>query len=64
MSPASTPSASASSPRQLPGTLRILDQLHGTDCPECHGRLEHGAYKGNRAVVCQDCGTPRVQVFA
>ncbi|SDQ29615.1 HVO_A0556 family zinc finger protein [Natronobacterium texcoconense] len=47
------------------GKRRLLSALEGQTCPSCDddGTLERGRYKGNRAVVCDACDTPRVQVW-
>ena len=43
---------------------RLLTILEGRPCPVCaDGELERGVYKDNRAVVCDSCETPRVQVW-
>ena len=42
----------------------IIDQLTGQSCTFCDGgRLNSEKYKGNQAVVCEDCGTPIVQLW-
>lgn len=42
----------------------VLTELEGEPCLECdHGELERGEYKDNTAVVCNDCGTPRAQLW-
>ncbi|NGM69839.1 hypothetical protein G6M89_12610 [Natronolimnobius sp. AArcel1] len=45
---------------------RVLAILDGRPCPsdDCDGDLERGTYKDNKAVVCEDCGTPQAQVWA
>ncbi|MFC6717157.1 HVO_A0556 family zinc finger protein [Natrialbaceae archaeon GCM10025810] len=44
---------------------QLLAILEGRDCPVCsEGELERNEYKGNRAVRCDACGTPRVQVWS
>jgi len=46
------------------GADGILRQLRGTTCPSCEdGTLVLGTYKGNRAVLCEDCETPRAQLW-
>ncbi|WP_254861974.1 HVO_A0556 family zinc finger protein [Halovivax gelatinilyticus] len=46
------------------GERGILRRLRGEDCPVCErGELELGTYKGNRAVVCDSCDTPRAQLW-
>lgn len=43
---------------------KLFSLLAGRSCPECDGgELERGAYKGNRAVLCDTCEVPRVQVW-
>ncbi|AFZ72257.1 HVO_A0556 family zinc finger protein [Natronobacterium gregoryi] len=44
---------------------RLLSALEGRSCPTCDdgGTLERATYKGNAAVICDACGTPRVQVW-
>jgi len=42
----------------------ILWRLRGHSCPSCEdGTLVLKPYKGNRAVVCDGCDTPRAQVW-
>ena len=43
----------------------IVEQLRGTDCQydECGGTLRREAFKGDEAVVCEDCGTPAVRLW-
>lgn len=42
----------------------MLSALEGRDCAFCaDGTLVREAYKGNRAVVCDSCGTPRAQFW-
>ncbi|WP_186336501.1 HVO_A0556 family zinc finger protein [Natrarchaeobaculum aegyptiacum] len=43
---------------------RVLERLEGRSCPHCDGTLERATYKGNRAIVCSGCGTPRAQVWS
>ncbi len=46
------------------GERGVLQQLRGDDCPGCEqGELVLGTYKGNRAVICDHCDTPRAQVW-
>ena len=33
------------------------------NCPDCGGALKLTEYKGRDAAVCEDCGTPRSQLF-
>ncbi|WP_254528931.1 HVO_A0556 family zinc finger protein [Natrinema gelatinilyticum] len=50
---------------QARGRGRLLAILEGRPCPSCaEGTLERGRYKGNLAVVCNTCGTPRAQVWS
>ncbi|WP_165874786.1 HVO_A0556 family zinc finger protein [Natrarchaeobius oligotrophus] len=43
---------------------QLLAILEGRSCPSCDdGELERGTYKDNEAVICDDCGTPRAQVW-
>jgi len=42
----------------------IINRLTGQTCTFCDdGRLDSEKYKGNQAVVCEDCGTPVVQLW-
>ncbi|SFB71247.1 hypothetical protein SAMN05444422_101399 [Halobiforma haloterrestris] len=45
---------------------KLMATLEGRSCPHCEGdgTLERGEYKGNAAVVCDGCETPRVQVWS
>ena len=44
--------------------LQLLAALEGRSCPYCgDGELERTVYKDNRAVVCDRCETPHVQVW-
>ncbi len=46
------------------GARAVLRELAGADCPTCEaGTLVRERYKGNRAVVCDECETPRAQVW-
>ena len=48
---------------QSPGR-QVLARLEGRACAFCStGELVRSTYKGNDAVVCEDCGTPRVQFW-
>ncbi|WP_265110222.1 HVO_A0556 family zinc finger protein [Halosolutus halophilus] len=43
---------------------KLLSMLAGRSCPHCSdGELERGIYKDNRAVICDTCETPRVQLW-
>ena len=47
-----------------PSGRQVLRRLAGRECPLCSaGELVESTYKGNRAVVCDDCGTPQVQFW-
>lgn len=42
----------------------ILHRLRGETCPACEaGTLVLGTYKDNRAAICDDCETPRAQLW-
>lgn len=42
----------------------LLGQLAGADCQFCDdGTLHRDTYKENRALVCDCCETPGVQVW-
>lgn len=45
---------------------KLMAILEGRSCPHCEGdgTLERGEYKGNTAVICDGCETPRVQVWS
>ncbi|MFA9414942.1 HVO_A0556 family zinc finger protein [Natrinema sp. HArc-T2] len=50
---------------QSGGTQQLLAILTGRSCPDCpDGTLERDTYKDKRAVVCNRCGTPQVQVWS
>lgn len=50
---------------QSNGQQQLLAMLEGRSCPNCpDGELERDTYKDNRAIVCDSCGTPRVQVWS
>ncbi|MFC4543865.1 HVO_A0556 family zinc finger protein [Halosolutus amylolyticus] len=43
---------------------QLLSMLASRSCPHCpDGELEQGVYKDNRAIVCDTCETPRVQLW-
>lgn len=43
---------------------QLLVTLRGHECDYCgEGELVVDRYKGNRAVVCDECGTPGAQVW-
>ena len=43
---------------------RVFEQLTGDTCDYCDdGELERGTYKGTRAVLCDECGTPAVRFW-
>jgi hypothetical protein len=42
----------------------LLGSLVGDDCDWCGaGTLERGEFKGDEAVVCDDCGTPVARIW-
>jgi len=42
----------------------LLATLVGDDCRWCaDGTLERGEFKGDDAVVCDECGTPAARVW-
>lgn len=41
----------------------LLGKLDEDDCEFCEGDLVASTYKGNDAVVCDDCGTPTIQLW-
>jgi len=41
----------------------VIEALEGEPCQHCPGTLERDTYKGNDAVVCPECGTPRAQLW-
>ncbi|WP_338041766.1 HVO_A0556 family zinc finger protein [Natrinema versiforme] len=42
----------------------LLEALEGNACSYCKGgRLVQDSYKGNEAVICDECGTPGAQVW-
>lgn len=46
--------------------MTILHDLEGEDCPsdeQCSGTLKRGTYKGDEAVICEDCETPVVRLW-
>ncbi|WP_222919932.1 HVO_A0556 family zinc finger protein [Natrinema sp. SYSU A 869] len=47
------------------GHQQLLTMLEGRSCHHCpDGELEQGRYKDKRALLCDSCGTPRVQVWS
>lgn len=44
-------------------TTHLLESFDDDDCTYCDGDLVLGAYKDNDAIVCDDCGTPAVQLW-
>ncbi|WP_167599459.1 HVO_A0556 family zinc finger protein [Halorussus marinus] len=45
-------------------TDSVLATLAGDDCDWCSsGTLVRGRFKGDDAVVCEDCETPAVRVW-
>jgi len=50
---------------QSTGQQQLLAIFEGRSCDHCpDGELERGTYKDNRAIVCDSCGTPCVQVWS
>ena len=51
--------------RDRPTGRDLLARLDGADCPvpDCAGVLERRAFKGDDAVVCDDCDTPTLRVW-
>lgn len=49
----------------LQRTETLVRRLRGTDCQydDCPGTLRHATFKGDEAVVCEDCGTPAVRLW-
>ena len=42
----------------------VLERLEGRVCADCgEGELVRGRYRGNLAVVCDHCETPRAQFW-
>ena len=43
----------------------LVEQLCDTTCQydECAGTLRRETFKGDKAVVCEDCGTPAVRMW-
>ena len=59
-----TESLRKSSTQRESASRAVLSQLAGTRCPLCDGgTLVRERYKENRAVVCDQCDVPRVQVW-
>ncbi|WP_323171060.1 HVO_A0556 family zinc finger protein [Natrialba sp. PRR66] len=57
--------AKSQSSQQNAAHGQLLSLLEGRPCPACtDGELERDRYKGNRAVVCDSCGTPQAQVWS
>jgi len=53
------------SQRSRPGNNSCSRYSRGRSCDHCpDGELERGTYKDNRAIVCDSCGTPCVQVWS
>ncbi|ELZ98175.1 hypothetical protein C440_02968 [Haloferax mucosum ATCC BAA-1512] len=44
-------------------STRLLDSFDTDDCTYCDGDLVVEDYKNNDAIVCDDCGTPAVQLW-
>ncbi|GGC68120.1 MULTISPECIES: HVO_A0556 family zinc finger protein [Haloferax] len=47
----------------MPESAYLLDSFDEEDCTYCDGDLVAGSYKDNDAIVCDDCGTPAVQLW-
>ncbi|WP_191965514.1 MULTISPECIES: HVO_A0556 family zinc finger protein [Haloferax] len=41
----------------------LLKKLGDDECVYCDGDLVESTYKGNDAVICDDCGTPAIQLW-
>ncbi|WP_191967162.1 MULTISPECIES: HVO_A0556 family zinc finger protein [Haloferax] len=41
----------------------LLNRLDEDNCSFCDGDLVVSTYKGNDAVVCDECGTPTIQLW-
>ncbi|WP_459808223.1 HVO_A0556 family zinc finger protein [Halopiger thermotolerans] len=42
----------------------VIEGLEGSQCSFCNdGQLVQERYKGNTAVVCENCHTPNAQVW-
>lgn len=42
----------------------VIDVLRHTECRWCtSGTLDLARFKGNTALVCDECGTPGVQLW-
>lgn len=51
-------------PEDQPETSLLLAQVEGPECQWCDdGSLAIGPYKGDRAAVCDECGTPGIRVW-
>ncbi|MDQ2052609.1 HVO_A0556 family zinc finger protein [Natronolimnohabitans sp. A-GB9] len=45
-------------------THPVITALRNSDCAFCEdGKLTEEMYKGNTAVVCDNCGTPGAQIW-
>lgn len=42
----------------------VFEQLTGKECDQCDGILLEDFYKGDRTVICGDCGVPVFRSFA
>ena len=43
----------------------VIDRLADEHCPDCErGTLETAIYKGDTALVCDECGTPRARFWS
>ncbi|WP_199174737.1 HVO_A0556 family zinc finger protein [Halegenticoccus soli] len=46
------------------GREALLEAVDGRECEYCDGgTVEIGTYKDNRAAVCEECGSPVVQLY-
>ncbi|WP_276255504.1 HVO_A0556 family zinc finger protein [Halomontanus rarus] len=42
----------------------FLEALESRSCTYCdEGSLERSTYKGNEAIVCEECGAPEMQFW-
>ncbi|WP_339102621.1 HVO_A0556 family zinc finger protein [Haloterrigena salinisoli] len=56
--------ASVSDRLRVPSERDLLAQLEHRDCTYCSdGSLVRDQYKGNTAIVCDQCGVPTVQLW-
>ncbi|WP_198667925.1 HVO_A0556 family zinc finger protein [Saliphagus sp. LR7] len=45
------------------GARELFARLEGRACTYCDGDLVRERYKGDRAVVCVECGTPAARAL-